>query len=62
MNRKSVWLPVALLIYISCMTALYARDYIATGHSVRLWVTVGIEVAIIIALTFFLRKREKIGK
>lgn len=52
-----IWLPCALLAYLVVMALTYKDELFATGHSMRFYLTLGIELAIIIALAFFLRKR-----
>lgn len=52
-----IWLPCALLAYLVFMALTYKDELLATGHSVRFYLTLGIELAIIIALAFFLRRR-----
>lgn len=57
--KKSVWLPVGLLIYTGIMTLLFAKDWIVTGHALRIYLILSAELVIIILLTIFLRKRER---
>lgn len=58
--RKSIWMPIALLIYFGIMTFFFGNDHIASGHTLRLIITCLIELGIIIVLYFFLRKKEKL--
>lgn len=60
--RKSVWMPLLLLIYLIGMTAWFAPRLIAQGETLRLVVVFFSEIAIIIALRIFLRKRENSGR
>lgn len=55
---RSVWMPCLLLIYLFGMTAWFAPSLIANGEIVRLVVVFVTELAIIIALRIFLKKRE----
>ncbi|MDE5774280.1 MAG: hypothetical protein K2H86_07470 [Muribaculaceae bacterium] len=57
--KKSVWLPVCLLIYTGIMTLLFARDWIDNGHALRFFLILFAELVIILLLTIFLRKRER---
>ena len=59
--KKSVWLPVLLLIYFIAMTITFAPELIHSGQTMRLYTVGAIEVAVIIVLHFFLKKRENIG-
>lgn len=58
--KKSVWLPICLLIYTGIMTLLFAKDWIDNGHALRFYLILSAELVIIILLTIFLRKRERI--
>lgn len=59
MKKRSVWLPLLLLIYGLGITVLFADDWIASGHTLRLWLTVAADIVIVAALWFFLRKKER---
>ena len=54
-----IWLPAALLIYLTVMIVMFKDDLILSGNQTRLYVTAGIEIAIIIALFFFLKKKTE---
>ncbi len=57
--KKSVWLTSLILIYTLVMTFLFAGDWIASGNTTRLILTLAAQLVFIIALYFFLRKREQ---
>lgn len=56
---RSQWLPALMLIYLIAMTLYYGGDLIAQGEIARLVIVFIIELAIIIALRIFLKKREE---
>ncbi|MDE5790045.1 MAG: hypothetical protein K2H96_02295 [Muribaculaceae bacterium] len=58
--KKSVWLPSVIFIYFICMTFMFAPELIQTGQSARLLTVAAVEIIVIIALHFFLKKREQI--
>ena len=60
--RRSVWMPILLLIYLAVMTIWFAPRLIAEGETVRLIVVVLSELAIIYALRVFLVKKERQDK
>ena len=54
-------MPIALLLYLAAM-AIYAWPGRNPGSSLsytNYWATIGVTLACIIALTYFLRKRDK---
>ncbi len=57
---KYIWLPAILAIYFIFMTLHFGVDLLKSGNALRFWLTVGSEVAVLIALSFFLRKRERL--
>lgn len=56
---KSTWMPCLLLIYLFGMTIWFAPSLIANGEIARLIIVFVSELAIIIALRIFLKKREE---
>lgn len=58
--RKSMWLPVILLLYMGVLMAFNAGEWISTGHTLRVVITGICELLIITALYFALRRREKL--
>lgn len=58
-NKKHIIIPAALLIYLGVMAYF---TYPGTNNPelslTQYWVTVGITLVIIIALTFFIKKKE----
>lgn len=57
---KYVWLPTLLGVYFLFMTFYFGIDLLKAGETLRFWATVGAEVVILIALAFFLKRREKL--
>lgn len=59
---KYIWLPALLGVYFMFMTFYFGLDLLQSGESTRFWCTVGAELLILIALVFFLKKREKLRR
>ena len=57
---RYIWLPILLGVYFLFMTFYFGLDLLKAGEPVRFWCTVGAEVLILIALSFFLKKRQKL--
>lgn len=57
--RKSVWLPLLLLIYFLVMAVYFGRDLITGGRTPEFIGICAGELAAIILLAIFLRKRER---
>ncbi len=57
---KYIWLPTLLAIYFVFMTVYFGLDLLRSGENLRFWGTIGAEMAVLIALVFFLKKREKL--
>ena len=57
--KKSIWLPSVILIYFTAMTLIFGVELIKSGEILRFTATVVAEIAVIIALFYFLRKKEK---
>lgn len=57
---KYIWLPSLLGIYFIFMTIYFGLDLLRSGETLRFWATVGSETAILVALVFFLKKRERL--
>lgn len=56
-NTRYIWLPALLIVYLAAM-AYVGRDMLLVEHNyLRYFGTIGAEVACIIALSFFLRKK-----
>ncbi len=58
--KKSIWLPAIIFIYFICMTFMFAPELIQSHQTTRLITVSIIELIVIIALHFFLKKREQI--
>lgn len=57
---KYIWLPALLAVYFLGMTFYFGLDLLRQGEATRFWLTVGAELAVLTALVFFLKKREKL--
>ena len=57
---KYIWLPTLLAVYFLFMTFYFGMDLLRQGESTRFWLTVGSEIIVLIALAFFLKRREKL--
>lgn len=57
---KYIWLPSLLGIYFVFMTVYFGLDLLRSGETFRFWATIGAESAVLIALVFFLKKRERL--
>ncbi len=57
---KYIWLPAILAVYFLFMTFYFGMDILRSGETLRFWATVGSECAVLIALVFFLKRREKL--
>lgn len=57
---KYIWLPILLAVYFLFMTFYFGMDLLRQGETTRFWLTVGAELAVLVALVFFLKKREKL--
>ena len=59
---KYIWLPTLLFLYFLFMTFYFGVDLLRAGEYVRFWSTIAAELIVIIALVFFLKKRERLRK
>lgn len=59
---KYIWLTALLSAYALFMTLYFGLDLLRSGGKTQFWITLGAEVAILIALFFFLRKREQLRR
>lgn len=57
---KYIWLPALLAVYFLGMTFYFGLDLLRQGEATRFWLTVGAELAVLTALVFFLKKRDKL--
>lgn len=57
---KYIWLPTLLGIYFLGMTFYFGLDLLRQGEATRFWLTVAAEAVVLVLLTFFLKKREKL--
>lgn len=49
------------MIYFLAMTAFYGPELVKTGQTTRLITVAAVEIVVLIALYFFLKKRERLG-
>ncbi len=59
---KFIWLPLLLGAYFLFMTFYFGIDLLKAGETLRFWATVAAEVVVLIALAFFLRRRDRLRK
>lgn len=59
---KYIWLPAILFIYFIFMTLYFGLDLLKSGATTQFWLTLGAETVVLIALVFFLRKRERLRR
>ncbi len=59
---KSDWLPAVLAIYFIVMAAIFVPTLIRAGEYLRVALISVVEIAVLIALRIFLRKREALNK
>lgn len=57
---RYIWLPALLAVYFIFMTFFYGIDLLRSGAQTQFWSTVAAELVILVALVFFLKKREKL--
>ncbi|MDE6553685.1 MAG: hypothetical protein K2K98_12130 [Muribaculaceae bacterium] len=57
---KYIWLPTLLAVYFLFMTFYFGTDLLRQGETTRFWLTVGAELAVLTALAFFLKRRERL--
>lgn len=57
---RYIIIPLCLLIYFLGMAIYFGRDLIATGQYTRLLTICGVEVLIVVALFFSLKKRDEL--
>lgn len=59
-NKSHIWIPALMTIYLIFMALRYKDELLAAHRYFQFYGTIGIEVVIIVALYFFLRKRNKL--
>lgn len=57
---KYIWVPSLIGIYFLFMTIYFGVDLLAKGETLRFWGTVAAESVILIALVYFMKKRDKL--
>lgn len=58
MRRKSIWLPLVLLIYFGIMLRFNVSIWQKSDNEIRLWLSIGFEVLVVVLLHIFLRRKE----
>ena len=59
---KYIWVPALLGIHFLFMTFYFGLDLLRAGETTRFWGTVCAELVILTALSFFMRKRERLRR
>lgn len=59
-RTKYIWLPTLLLVYVIVMAYIGRDTLTVQGNWLRYFSSIAIELAIIIALAIFLRKKQKL--
>lgn len=62
MRKKYIWLPLLLGIYFIFMAVYFGRDLLRAGQYWQFFGTAGAEVAVLVALFFSLRRRERLRR
>lgn len=58
--KKSVWLPLVIALYAAAMSCYFGPTLIAEGRASKFWISVAFEAVVVIALFFFLRRKERL--
>lgn len=59
-RTKYIWLPALLLVYIIVMAYIGRDTLIVQGDWLRYFGSIAAELAVIVALAVFLRKKQKL--
>lgn len=59
---KYIWLPALLGVYFLFMTFYFGIDLLRAGENMRFWGTVAAELLVLLALVFFLRRKERLRR
>ena len=59
-RTKHIWLPALLIVYIIVMAYIGRDTLTVQGDWLRYFGSIAIELAIIVALAVFLRKKQKL--
>lgn len=59
--KKSVWLPLTLLLYCGAITWYFAPRLIADGQATKLWLSLAFELLVIGGIFFAFRRKEKLS-
>lgn len=61
--KKSVWLPLVLLVYLAVMASIGWREYsLGITSALYYYGTIAITLIVIVLLHFNLKKRERLRK
>jgi amino acid permease len=58
--KKHIALPLSLLIYLGAMAYFFYPDENSQSNYTQYYISIGVTLGVIIALFFFLKKKEKI--
>lgn len=61
LRRRSLLLPLVLLAYLAVM-AWVGRGNLTNGNSTQYFITLGVSLAVVAALHFALRRKEKLQR
>lgn len=59
--KKSIWVPLCLGVYAICMSLYFGPRLVSEGQSVKLWISIAVEVLVVVALFFALRRKERLA-
>lgn len=59
--KKSVALPVGLGLYALAMTLYFGPRLLSEGQGLKLWISIAVEVLVVVALFFALRRKERLA-
>ena len=61
-DKIYIWLPAIILIYLAAMAFTFKDDLLSAGHYLQFYLTIAVELLVIILLFIFLRKRTRMRK
>ena len=61
-DKIYIWLPAIMLIYLAAMAFTFKDDLLSAGHYLQFYLTIAVELLVIILLFIFLRKRTRMRK
>ena len=54
-------MPVGLGLYALAMTLYFGPRLLSEGQSLKLWISIAVEVLVVVALFFALRRKERLA-